>query len=337
MLSVSARVRLIIASLAVLAVVFVGAAGYMMIEGEPDLTFFDAIYMTVITVSTVGYSEPWVISHAGRLWTMIIIAFGVVTVSYAFTSLVTVVVSDEFRFERERKRMTQSIDRLKNHVILCGYGRMGGLVAHELVRRGVPTVIVDASRELKEVLGDLDLPFIVGDATDEDVILQAGIMRAQAMVVALPSDADNVYVTLTAHTLRPELTIVARAEQPTTEAKLRRAGATRVVCPQAAGAMNVANILTRPTVVDFVELANKGVDLEIDEYQIGERSPLVGKTLRAAHVRGHTGAMVVAIKRADGEAIFSPDPDAVLASGDTLILVGQTGVSSRLDKVEIGS
>ena len=150
----------------------------------------------------------------------------------------------------------------------------------------------------------------------------------------LPSDSDNVYITLTAHTLRPDLTIVARAEQMSTEAKLTRAGATRVVCPQSIGATKVANILTRPNVVDFVEVAARGVDLEIDEYEIKAGSPLVGRSLRDTGVRDKTGATIVAIKRADGEALISPDPDARLGPGDTLILVGSAGVSGRLDEME---
>ncbi len=150
----------------------------------------------------------------------------------------------------------------------------------------------------------------------------------------LGSDADNLFVTLTANALRSDLTIIARAETPSTEPKLMRAGATRVVCPQVAGAMKVANILTRPAVVDFVELANKGVDLEIDEYCVTDRSPMMGKTLRDSAIRTASDAIVVAVKRADGEAIFNPEADTLLRDGDTLILVGRAGVSERLDAIE---
>lgn len=212
---------------------------------------------------------------------------------------------------------------------------MGSLIVEELRQRAVPLVVIDANRDLAADLQDAGVPFLIGDATHEELLVQSGLMHARALVIALPSDADNVYITLTVHALYPDLTIIARAEQPAAEPKLKRAGATRVVCPQVAGAMTVANVLTRPTVVDFVELASKGVDLEIDEYIIADNSPLVGKTIRESYLRRKTGAVVVAIKQPDREAILSPDPDAVLSSGDTLILVGPSGISGRLD--ELGS
>jgi len=328
------RLRLILSILAVLAVLFVGAAGYMIVEAEHHPTFLDALYMVVITLSTVGYREVIPLSRSGQLWTIGVIAFGIVTVSYAFTSLITLVVGGELRSLRERKKMEKSIEHLGNHVILCGFGRMGALVIHELRERGVPVVVIEKEHALDPDLRDAHVPYVIGDASEEDTLLQAGLMRANALVILLPSDADNVYITLTAHTLQPNLTIVARAEQVSTEAKLTRAGATRVICPQAIGATRVANILTRPTVVDFVEVANKGVDLELDEYEIGDESPLVGRSLRDSGVRRKTGAIVVAIKRADGEALVGPDPDAHLEAKDTLILVGPAGVSSRLDEIE---
>ena len=329
-----ARLRLILSILAVLVVLFVGAAGYMIVEMEHHPSFLDALYMMVITISTVGYGEVFPLSHGGQLWTIVVITFGIVTVSYAFTSLLTLVVGGELRFLRERKKMDKAIEHLSGHVIMCGYGRMGALVIRELRERGIPVVVVEKERTLEPDLRDAQVPFVIGDATEEDTLLQAGLKRASALVIVLRSDADNVYITLTAHTLCPNLVIVARAEQPTTEAKLTRAGATRVVCPQVIGATKVANILTRPTVVDFVEVANKGVDLELDEYEVSDQSPLVGRSLRDSHVRRKTGAIVIAIKRADGEALVNPDPDAHLEAKDTLILVGPAGVSSRLDKIE---
>lgn len=326
--------RLILSVLAVLSVLFVGAAGYMIVEAEHHPTFLDALYMMVITISTVGYGEVFPLSSAGELWTIGVITFGIVTVSYAFTSLLSLVVGGELRSSQERKKMEKTIEHLKEHVILCGYGRMGSLVADELRQRDVPVVVVEKDRTLEDDLREDHLPFVIGDATEEEALLDAGLQRARGLVIALPSDADNVYIALTAHTLCPALTIVARAEQPSTEAKLTRAGATRVICPQVIGAIKVANILTRPTVVDFMEVASKGVDLELDEYEIGEQSPLVGRSLRDSGVRRKTGAIVVAIKRADGEALVGPNPDAHLEAKDTLILVGPAGVSSRLDAIE---
>ena len=329
----SARSRFKLSVAAVLAVLAVGAIGYMVLEADRDVPFRDALYMTVITLSTVGYGEPWELSPPARLWTMGVITFGIATVSYAFGSLVSLVVGGELHSLREKMKMEKAIEHLHGHVILCGFGRMGALIAQELHRRKVPLVIVEKDAGLESAIRDSNLPYMIADATEDETLDRAGLRRARALVIALPNDADNVFLTLTVRSLQPDLEIIARAEHPSTEGKLKRAGATRVVCPQATGAKNVADILTRPTVVDFVELANHGVDLELGLYQIVESSPLAGKTLREFHVRVDTDAVAVAIKRADGQAIVNPDADAVLAAGDTMILVGSAGVACRLDSL----
>jgi voltage-gated potassium channel len=318
---------------AVLGVFVIGAIGYMVIETERAPSFLDAAYMTVITLSTVGYTEVWELSDTGRLWTIGVITFGIATVSVAFTSLIALFVSGELRSLRERRKMEQTVSQIRNHVILCGYGRMGSLIVEELTRRSVPVLVVEILPQLQEDLQEAQIPHVIDDATEEETLLQAGLKHARALVTVLPDDADNVYVTLTAHTLRPDLRIVSRAQQLTADAKLKSAGASRVICPQVIGATRIVNVLTRPNVVDFVDIANKGVDLEMDEYVIGERSPLAGKMLRDSALREKTGAMVIAIKRAAGETLFNPGPDAVLEANDTLMLVGPGGVSSRLDRL----
>ena len=317
-----------------LGVIVVGSAGYRVIDAERVPSALDAIYMTVITLSTVGFGEVWQLSDKGKIWTIVVIMFGIATVSYAFSSLISVVVGGEFRSLREIKKMKKNIEHLRDHVLLCGYGRMGSLVVRELQKRGVSVVVIEINKELEEELNNAGHTYIIGDATEEALLQRAGLMRARALVTILPNDANNVYVTLTARTLRSDLFVIARAEIPATEAKLKRAGASRVVCPQRAGAMKVSDILTRPAVVDFVELANQGVDLEIGEYVVGDRSPLSGKTLRECGVRRRSEAIVVAIKRADGEAIVNPDADTGLRAGDTLILVGPAGASDRLKAIE---
>lgn len=329
----SPRLRLILSVVAVVGVFIVGTIGYMVIETERAPSFFEAAYMTAITVSTVGYTEVWELSHKGQLWTIGVITVGIATVSVAFTSLITLFVGGGLRSLRERRRMETMLRQMRNHIILCGYGRMGNLIIEEFTRRSIPVVVVEILSELEDDLRKAQIAYVIGDATEEGTLLSAGLMQARALVTMLPHDAGNVYVTLTAKTLRPDLRIVARAEQPTTETKLKHAGASRVICPQVIGATRVVNVLTRPNVVDFVDVANKGVDLEMDEYIVGGTSPLVDKTLRDSSLREKTGAMVVAIKRADGQTLFSPGPDAVLAVSDTLILVGPAGVSGRLDEL----
>ncbi|MCH7808676.1 MAG: potassium channel protein [Planctomycetes bacterium] len=333
MLFVSPALRFILAVVALFGVFIVGSIGYILIEADQNLTPLDAAYMTAITLSTVGYTEVWKLSDAGRLWTIGVIVFGIGTVSVAFTSLIALLVGGELRSHRESKKMEMRLRQMRDHVVLCGYGRMGSLIAKELTRRTVPVAVVELKPERENNLRDAGIPYLIEDATDDKTLRKAGLMHARALVTVLPHDADNIYVTLTARTLRPDLSIVARAEQPATEAKLKRAGASRVICPQVIGATRMVNVITRPNVVDFVDIANKGVDLEMDEYVIRDRSPLKGKTLRESTLRQKTGAMVIAIKRADGETLFNPDPDAVLAVNDTLILVGTAGVSSRLDEI----
>ncbi len=319
------------------SVFIIGTFGYYYIEQDlpnpPGLG--DAAYMTIITLSTVGYSEGWPLSPVGKFWTMGVIIFGIATVSYAITSLIALFVSGELRSLHERQKMEKSINQMRDHVILCGYGRMGALVVDELIRCKLDTVIIDNKPDLDHSIHSSKIPFLIGDATDEDLLRDAGVERASALVAALPHDADNIYITLTAQSLNPKMQIIARAEQPSTEPKLMRAGATKVICPQVIGARKVAALLTRPNVVDFVESVSEGIQLEMDEFVISGNSALAGKTLRESLLREKGSASVVAIKRADGETMFNPGAESILAAGDTLILVGPAGVSTRLESANI--
>lgn len=327
--------RLLVAVLAVAAVLLVGMAGYMVLEVEPNNpSFGDAAYMTVITVSTVGFNEVWPLSPRTRLWTIGVITFGIGTVSYAFTSLIALIVGGEFRSERERKKLMRDISQLADHIVLCGYGRTGALVIKELTEQGYHSVVIENHPDKVDHLKENGIPHLAGDATSEDVLLQAGLMRAAALVATLPNDADNVYITLTANAIKSDLRIIARAELPSTESKLRRAGATRVICPHIIGARKMAALLTRPSVVDFVETVSEGVELELDEFHVSEGSALSGKTLRGSRVRHISGGSVVAIRRSEGKTLYNPEPDSVIDLGDTLILVGPSGISERLKALE---
>jgi len=326
---VNARQRLIV-SLLILAGVFVGGTtGYMLLDGA---SAGDAAYMTLITLSTVGYHEVIELDRVGRLWTSAIIVFGIGAVSVAFTSLVTLFVGGEVRAVLGRRKVQSKIDHLSGHAILCGFGRMGAMAVDKLKDRGTEVVVVERKAALQPEIDSLDLLYVIGDATEEATLQAAGLQQARALVTVLPTDADNVFVTLTARGLHQNLHIVARAEQPRTEAKLRSAGADRVICPQVIGARRIADILTRPNVVDFFEIAARGVELEMDEYRVERGSVLEGKTLRDAALRQATGAMVVAIMRAEGTSVYQPGPEEVIRTGDTLILIGRTGSSTRLEQ-----
>lgn len=205
------------------------------------------------------------------------------------------------------------------------------MAAKRLRQDGASVVVVEIRSDLQSDLEATGMLFELGDATEEDVLKAAGLMRASSLISTLPGDADNVFVALTARGLRPDLQIIARAELPSTEVKLRRAGANRVICPQVIGAKRIAAILTRPNVVDFFDVAAEGVELEMQEHRVAAGSPLEDATLRSAELRQQAGAMVVAIKRADGTSVFHPDPDLVIREGDLLILIGREGTSTRLE------
>jgi voltage-gated potassium channel len=325
------RRRYLFLVLAPLALVAVGTVGYSLLE--PKYSPFDALYMTVITLTTVGYEEVYPLGTAGRVFTIFLLLGGVFTFFYTASEIIRVVVSGEVRGYFGRRRMERSLAGLRDHLIICGYGRMGRVVCREFSRRGVPFVVVDRRPEL---LQDFDLPHglaLAGDATDDAVLQKAGVARARALVAVTPSDADNLFITLSARLLSERLFIVARAEDEPAEHKLKRAGANRVVSPYASGGFRVAQAVLRPTVVDFIELATgaEHLDLQIEEVQIQPGSPLAGSALQASRLRLDLGVIIVAIKRPQGHMVFNPPGDAVMEAGDTLIALGGRAPLDQLE------
>ena len=229
--------------------------------------------------------------------------------------------------------MERRIESLTRHVIVCGYGRMGQMVAGELGESGAALVVVDTEPGRTAEAEQAGLLYLLGDAQEEDTLRAAGIERAAALVATLPDDATNVFVTLIARGLNESLQIVARAQEAATQDKLIRAGATRVVCPQTIGAGRIADILLRPAMVDFVEMAHKGVDLELDQLTLEADSPMLGQTLRQLALPSRVGAMVVAVRHPDGTALYNPGPEVGLAVGDTVVLIGKRGVASALQQL----
>ena len=310
-----------------------GTVGYYLLEDRYSL--FDAFYMTVITLTTVGYEEVHPpLSLPGRVFTISLLLVGVLTFFYTVTELVRVVISGEVQQLLGRRRMARSLAEMKNHMIICGYGRMGRHVCREFSRRGLPFVIIDSR---PEELRDFDLPHgisLEGDATTDETLKRAGVERARALVTVAASDADNLFITLSARLLNDRLFIVARAEGELAEQKLRRAGASRVVTPYAIGGAKVAMAVLRPAVVDFIELATgtEHLDLQIEETLIQPGSKLAGVTLHASHLRQELGVIVVAIKQANGRLVANPPGDAIMTPGDTLIALGPR---QGLDRVEV--
>ena len=303
-------------------VLLTGFAGYQLLEGFTPL---DALYMTVITVTTVGFGEVVPLDASGRMFTIALIASGVGTVGFAAASGAEFVVDGHMRRIIERRRMNRSIGHLENHIIICGFGRVGRSLAEELVVEGVPFVIVDNSDERLENAEEHRYPYVHGDATEESVLLEAAIPRARALVACVNSDADNVLTTLTAKGMRPELSVIGRAKAEENEAKFKRAGATRVIAPTTIGGRRIAQLLTRPVVADFLELVggSGGLEYSFEEIRVRDDSSLVGVKLRDAGIREQWGCTVLAIDRHDGEPPDThPDPDTQLSAGDVLVVIG---------------
>jgi voltage-gated potassium channel len=327
--------RLLAPVAVLLALIATGTAGYGAVEGW---SFVDALYMTVITITTVGFLEVHPMSAAGRFFTMGLALGGVFTAFYAAAEFIRVVVTGEIRTVLGRQRMESRLEKLRGHLVVCGYGRMGRLVAEEFSAGGLDFVVVD--REAR-VLEGFALPGgipLVGEATADEVLRAAGVERARALVTAAASDADNLFITLSARLLNEKLFIVARAESEGAEVKLRRAGASRVVSPYTIGGHRVAQAVLRPNAMDFIELATRTghLELQIEETPVRAGSPLVGRTLKSSPVRSELGIMVVAIKKPDGKMAFNPSPEAALEAGDLLIALGRRHQLDRLAEIAAG-
>jgi voltage-gated potassium channel len=323
--------RYLLLVLVPLVLVAVGTVGYRLLE--EDYSLFDGLYMTVITLTTVGYAEVHPLSPAGRVFTIFLLLGGVFALFYTATELLRAVITGEVRQLLGRQRMERSLAALKGHLIVCGYGRMGRFICEEFSKEGLDFVVIDRNEgALRDFQVKHGIP-LAGDATSDTILKKAGVERARALVTAAASDADNLFITMSARLLNDQLFIVARAEGEQAEPKLLRAGANRVVAPYAIGGLRVAHAVLRPAVVDFIELATKTehLDLQIEETMVRPGSRLAGQTLRASRMREDLGVIVVAIKKLEGRLVSNLSGDAVLQAGDTLIALGSR---LSLDKVE---
>jgi voltage-gated potassium channel len=298
---------------ALAAVVGFGVAGYIALEGW---SFLDALYMTVMTLTTVGYREVRPLDTSGRVFTITLIVLGV-GLALATITLFAGLIAEGATFQRSRRRrMQRRIDDMDEHFIICAYGRVGRAVARELTRLETPFVVVDPKEELRERMEGDGVAFIVDDPTLEPVLHAAGVGRAAGLVCAVDSDATNVYITLMARSLNPDLMIVARASEPGSEARLERAGANRVVSPFVTSGRHMALMALRPEVVDPLEAGSLGErSLAVEERRIEPGSALVSRSVAAA------GAPVLAIRRANGHVVPNPAPSETLAGGDVVLLL----------------
>ena len=321
-------------SLALLAgVVVFGTIGYMLIEGW---NAWDALYMTVISVTTAGYKEVHPMSRRGELFTMVVLTVGVATVLYSFSFVMARLVEGDLESRWVRRRRERMLDELTNHFIVCGFGRMGLIIAQEFVRQRIPFVIIERDPERMQQAVDAGFLAVEADASSEQVLKRVHIDRARGFIAAVSTDAENVYAVLTARLLRPDLYIIGRAETEDAKVKLVRAGADRVVSPYQIGGLQLAQTALRPAVVDFVQIATSSENLELNMEQvvIKEGSPLSGRSIVEANLRQRFGVVVVGIQRSDGKMDFNPSPDAVMRTGDHLVVLGHL---DRLRELEIAA
>lgn len=320
------RVRIGLLALAV--VVAAGTAGFLALGYAP----LDALYETVLTISTVGSISAKGRGPGAEVFVIGLILVGVGTALYTFSAVLEVLLEGHMRELLRRRSMERRIDRMSGHVVVCGWGRVGREVARFLANAGREVVVVD--RDPTRV-ADLPYPTVQGDVTDDETLTQAGIGRASTLVAALDTDADNLFVTVATRTMRADIQIIARARNESSEPKLRRAGADRVVNPQQLGGRRMASFVTQPHVVDFVDVVMHDGTLEfrLQELAVSAPSRLVGASLRSAQLRDRTGALVLAIRRPDGGFITNPSPEHVIETGDVLIGVGTAGQLGALGEL----
>ena len=303
-------------------VVVLGTAGYTVVEGWP---LVDSFYMTVITLTTIGFGEVHPLSNLGRMMTVGVILSGLGLMGYAVVAGTRFVIEGELSDFFTRRRSIRTIRNMQDHFIVCGFGRMGSFICQQLKERGIPLSVVEKDPENQATITELGYPLSPGDATDESVLLSAGIKNARGLVSVLDSDAANVYVVLTARELNPKLEIIARSGTPGAHKKLYRAGADRVIDPYKIGGMRMVMGILKPAVMGFIEMAMdyKEMGVEIEQIPVAATSEYVGKRLIDTGIRRDLDLIIVAIRKSDGTMVFNPGPQSEVEEDDTLITMGK--------------
>ena len=327
--------KLRIAILGLMIMIFIGTVGYNAIEGWDLL---DALYATIVTLSTVGYGDFFPRSEAGRIFTIVFVIFGVGIMFYTIVLMAETVVDVRLRSILGRSKFGKMISRMSNHIIICGCGRIGHLIARELAAAKRDFVVIENNPETVEKIQEEGFICCKGDATSDKVLLEAGIKRARGIVCVLPTDAENLYVILTAKELNPEIFILSRAEEEESEHRLVRAGADRVMSPYMLGGIRMAMAILRPAMLDFIEITTRrqSLELQMEELAICEGSPVIGKTLEESDIRHSFGLIIVAVKKESGRMIFNPMAHYVIEKGDKLIALGEEENVRRFSQVCIG-
>jgi len=311
--------RLLWGLCALATIIVAGTSGYMVIEGW---AFLDALYMTVTTITTVGYTELHPLSSGGRIFTIFLIVGGVGGALYALTGIIDYILEGHFGTTFGRRRMKNKIAELKRHFVLCGFGRVGEEIARTFKEEGVPFVIIDNRPECITRAEQAGYLYLQGDATSDEVLREAGIERARGLVSAAGDEVANTYITLSARGLCPDLFITARSCSKEAETKLSKAGANRTVSPHSFGGRRMAMLALRPAVADFIDdvTQHPGRELQLENVDVGENSSLVGLTIKAA--RSETGITILAMRRKTGKLLANPPDEEIIEDGDRLIVIG---------------
>ncbi|MBI9072488.1 MAG: potassium channel protein [Melioribacteraceae bacterium] len=321
--------KLILGIVLIPAVILAGTIGYMLIEGWD---FFDSLYMTVITISTTGYREVHDMSMGGKTLSILLIISGVTTIAYTGGRAVQFLLETQML---RRRRMKRKIEELTNHYIICGYGRMGQYICEGLKYWKEPFVIIENDTALSEQLEQLDYTFIIGDASSDEVLYEAGITKAKGLVAVVSTDAENVFITLSAKELSKKILVVARAIDEKTESKLKKAGADRVVKPYELGGNRMIQLLLRPGVSDFIDVIvrKRGIDIKIEELNVTEKSSLIGQTLATAPIRKELNIMIIAVSGKNRDYTYNPKSSYIIEKGDKLIALGEFNNLQKLEEL----
>jgi voltage-gated potassium channel len=314
-------------------IITLGSLGYIIIEGWDIM---DALFMTVITLTTVGFGVVHPMGKAGQLFTIGLIFIGGGFFIYVVGAIVQFMVEGRIRVILGRRKLDRKMNHVKDHYIICGYGRIGKVLCHQLtLHKRLDFVVIEQNKELIPILEEDKRLFIIGDASSEHCLLKAGIERAKCLVAALATDTDNVFLVLTARQLNANIKIMARSSYKETESKLRAAGANLVESPYDMGAASMAQKILRPTVTNFLDLAvtRKDKDIQMEELPVTEKSPLVNIMLKDTGIRQDYNLIIIAIKKENGEMEFNPSFETVFKAGDTVIAVGKDNDLMRLEKV----
>jgi voltage-gated potassium channel len=314
-----------------LLILFIGTLGYTIIEGWSP---FDAFYMTIITISTVGFSEVHQMGQAGRIFTAVLVFFGVGFSLYVAGAVVQFMVEGRMRHILGRRRLDRQISRIRDHYIVCGYGRIGRVITRSLHSKFNDIVVVENNPDLIPVMDSDGVLYLSGNATDETVLKRAGITVARGLIAVLATDTENVFLVLTARQLNPDLYIMARAGHDASKSKLLAAGANQVESPYVMGAINMATKVLRPEVTNFLELAlsYRNNQIQMEEIPVTGKSRLVGVPLKDTGIRQDYNVIIIAVKMQSGAMRFNPSFDTVINAGDTVIAVGEDRNLQRLEK-----